>query len=152
MALSPPLLSSPPPQVFLVPFLFFLAPRCPTCFACTPDSVHVCGHSCTLSHFPTSFFPHSYRSSSLFLSRPPLLSSPLHVPLHLSISLLCAIGTGVAPSERAVKRPYKKPQHGKERVMMKFNCSSWCTWGLALYVCVWIYEHVCVVYVFVCVW
>lgn len=43
--------------------------------------------------------------------------------------------------------------------MMKFNCSSWCTWGLrphrcgctrvCVCVCVQIYEHVCVTYVFV---
>lgn len=81
----------------------------------------------------------------------PVSSSSLHVPRHLSISLLCTIGTGVAPSERPVKRPYKKPQHVEERVMMKFNCSSWCTCGLALYMCAQIYEHVRVVFVFVCV-
>lgn len=85
----------------------------------------------------------------LFLSCPPFLLAPLHVPLHLSLSLLCTVGTRVAPSEWAVKRPYKKPQHGKERVMMKFNCSSWCTWGLALCVCG--YMTMCVSCMYVCV-
>lgn len=144
----------PPPSLF-VPFFFFLTPQCPTCFACMSDSGHVCGCSYTLlSHPPTST---SICSTDLFPPPPPLLRLShlprLHIPLHLSISLPCTIGTKVAPSERAIKRPYKKPQHREERVMMKFNCSSWYTWGLAQ--CVWICGYmradVCTVHVFVCV-
>lgn len=78
--------------------------------------------------------PLQHRSCfSTFHSSHPALPSFIWLPscLSPSISLLCTIGTRVAPSERAVKRPYKKLQHREERVMMKFNCSSWCTWGLA---------------------
>lgn len=133
-----PLPSFSRPRVFLVPFLFLpLAPRCPTCFPCTTDGVHACGSSRKLSHLSTFHFSSSYYCSS---SPPPC--STLH------LSLLCTIGTGVAPSEWAVKMPYKKPQHTEERVMMKFNCSFWCTWGLALCVCR--YTSMCRAYVSVC--
>lgn len=149
--LSPPL----PPFLFLFPhksflchFSFFSLPSAPLALlvrltVCMLVGVH--------ARFPTSPPPPSYPTRADLFPPPPAL--PLHVPLHLSISLLCTIGTRVAPSERPVKRPYKKPQHTEERVMMKFNCSSWCTWGLALCVrmCVDIYENVYVVYVFMCV-
>lgn len=89
----------------LVPYLLCLyAWQC----ACLWAFMHVFSPPPPSSPSHTDLLP-------LFLSHPPLSSSSLHVPLHLSISLLCTIGTGVAPSERPVKRPYKKPQHERRK-------------------------------------
>lgn len=148
------------PSLSLAPFLLFSPHKSFSChfsFFSLPSALLallVCLTLCMLLGVHARFLtssppPPSSPAHTDLLPPPPALRlppSPIVFPSPRpfpSISLLCTIGTRVAPSERPVKRPYKKPQHGEERVMMKFNCSSWCTWGLALYVYVDIWACVC---------
>lgn len=157
LTLFPSLSLCIPLQVFLFHFSFFSLPSALLALlVCLTVGMFVGVHT----HFFLILLPLPPSVAQIsFLHLPPSFAAlpshlpRLHIPLHLSISLPCTIGTKVAPSEWAIKRPYKKPQHREERVMMKFNCSSWYTWGLAQ--CVWICGYmradVCTVHVFVCV-